>query len=162
MPQSSRLMRVCRTVVMMVAPPGDPTARSGRPLRRTIVGAIEDRGRLRPASWVAPRGLVPSGPRLKSVSSLLSRKPKPGTTMPLPPVCSIVKVYSTTLPALSGTVMFVVEPTRVADALVSAGAGGALSVGSPAGTAPAGGRAPRRGARPAAGGGQSRARDGPV
>ena len=32
--------------------------------------------------------------------------------MPLPPVCSIVNVYSTTLPCLSVIVMFVVEPTR--------------------------------------------------
>jgi hypothetical protein len=43
-----------------------------------MVGAIEERGRLPPAIWLAVdgvAGLVPSGPRLKSVSSLLSRKP---------------------------------------------------------------------------------------
>ena len=54
--------------------------------------------------------------------------------MPLPPVCSIVNVYSTMLPVLSVTVMFVVEPTRVADALVSDGDVAGLSRGSPAGT----------------------------
>src|SRR4051812_50059269 len=82
--------------------------------------------------------------------------------MPLPPVCSIVNVYSTTLPARSVTVMFVVEPTRVADALVSAGAAGALSVGLPAGTAPAGACGPISGARSAADESDSRARRGAV
>jgi hypothetical protein len=43
-----------------------------------------------------------------AVSSLLSRKPRPGTTIALPPVCSIVNVYSTTLPHLSATVRLVV------------------------------------------------------
>ena len=74
-PKSRRLTRICSTVVMIVAPPGEPTARNGRLLRRTIVGEIDERGRLLPASWFAPRGLVPSEPRLKSVSSLFSRKP---------------------------------------------------------------------------------------
>src|SRR3954447_19749330 len=109
---------------MIVAPPGEPTARNGRLLRRTIVGAIDERGRFLPVSWFAPRGLVPSEPRLKSVSSLFRRRPWCGPTVPLPPGCSIVNVYSTTLPARSVTVMLVVEPTRVADALVSAGGGG--------------------------------------
>src|SRR3954468_14547531 len=107
-----------------------------------MVGEMLERGRLPGAGELA----VPVV-KLKSVSSLFSRKPKPGTTMPLPPVCSIVNVYSTTLPARSLTVRFVVDPTRVADALVSAGGGGALSVGSPAGTVPAGARGPISGAR---------------
>ena len=47
---------------------------------------------------------------MKSVSSLLSRNPHPGTTIALPPIDSIVKVYSTTLPKRSVTVRFVVVP----------------------------------------------------
>ena len=43
-------------------------------------------------------GLVPDGTpgttgvKEKSVSSLLSRKPRPGTVIALPPVCSMVRV----------------------------------------------------------------------
>ena len=46
---------------------------------------------------------------MKSVSSLFSRKPRSGTTMPLPPVDSIVSVYDTTLPHRSAVVRCVVE-----------------------------------------------------
>ena len=80
-PKSSRLSRICATVVMIDAPPGEPSARKGRPLRRTMVGAIDERGRLPPSTLLAPV-LTPPGTdgsvlvvRLKSVSSLLSRKP---------------------------------------------------------------------------------------
>ena len=52
-----------------------------------------ERGRL-PAAGRFGSGAVPCvGAKLKSVSSLLSRNPRPGTTIPLPPVCSIVCVY---------------------------------------------------------------------
>ena len=61
MPRSRRFMRICRTVVMIVAPPGEPVARNGLPPRSTIVGAIDERGRLPPATWFALAGLVPSG-----------------------------------------------------------------------------------------------------
>jgi hypothetical protein len=67
---------------MIIEPPGEPTASTA------IVGAIELRGRLPPSArlgWVRLS-------KLKSVSSLLSRNPQPGTTMPLPPVDSIVNV----------------------------------------------------------------------
>ncbi len=40
---------------MIVEPPGEPSARNGSPLRSTIVGAIELRGRLPPSTrlgWV--------------------------------------------------------------------------------------------------------------
>src|SRR5829696_5034498 len=70
-----------------------------------IVGAIELRGRLERS---ARFGCV-SESKLKSVSSLLSRNPYPGTTMPLPPVDSIVNVYDTTLPLRSATVRCVVD-----------------------------------------------------
>src|SRR4051794_12488808 len=93
---------------MMVAPPGEPAATYGLPSLSTIVGEIELRGRL-PGPGRFGSGAVPCvGVKLKSVISLLSRKPRPGTTIPLPPVCSIVSVYSTTLPDRSATVRLVV------------------------------------------------------
>jgi len=52
-----------------------------------IVGDIELRGRLLAATEFA----VP-GSKLKSVSSLLSRKPRCGSRMPEPAICSIVLV----------------------------------------------------------------------
>jgi len=82
-----RCRRISATVVMIVAPPGEPTARTGSPSSSTIVGLIELRGRL-PGS--ARLGLGPV--KLKSVSSLLSRNPRSGTVIALPPVCSIVSV----------------------------------------------------------------------
>jgi hypothetical protein len=44
---------------------------------------------------------------------LFSRKPRPGTSNPEPPVCSMVSVYSTTFPNLSATVRFVVSTFSV-------------------------------------------------
>src|SRR5437016_14660920 len=103
---------------MMVDPPGEPTARYGLPCARTIVGDIELRGRLPGAGRFGSGALPWVGVKLKSVSSLLSRKPRPGTTIALPPVCSMVSVYSTTLPDRSTTVRLVVlcsvEPAAAA------------------------------------------------
>ncbi len=42
-----------------------------------------------------------AGAKSKSVISLLSRNPRPGTVIPLPASCSMVLVYETTLPHLS-------------------------------------------------------------
>ena len=47
-PRSMRSVSICRTVVMIVEPPGDPTVSHGLPRRSTIVGLIELRGRLPP------------------------------------------------------------------------------------------------------------------
>ena len=66
-----RLTSVCRTVVMIVAPPGEPIVNHGLSPLVTIVGAIEERGRLLPAARL---GAVTDAVS-KSVSSLLSRKP---------------------------------------------------------------------------------------
>ena len=41
MPRSSRSTRICSTVVMIVAPPGEPSASSGLPSSSTIVGDID-------------------------------------------------------------------------------------------------------------------------
>ena len=59
---------------MIVAPPGEPSARKGRPPLVTIVGAIELLGRLPPSTRF---GCVVES-KLKSVNSLLSRNPWPG------------------------------------------------------------------------------------
>jgi len=75
MPKSRRLSSTCATVVMIDAPPGEPSARNGLPSRRTIVGAIDDRGRLPAATELTPLVSPVAASRLKSVSSLLSRKP---------------------------------------------------------------------------------------
>jgi hypothetical protein len=53
----------------------------------TMVGLMLDRGRL-PGAGRFGLGSV----KLKSVSSLFSRNPRPGTVSALPPVCSIVSV----------------------------------------------------------------------
>jgi S-adenosylmethionine:tRNA ribosyltransferase-isomerase len=74
-PKSTRSSSSCVTVVMIDAPPGEPSASHGRPSRSTMVGAMDERGRLPPATWFALFGLLPSEPRLKSVSSLLRRNP---------------------------------------------------------------------------------------
>src|SRR6478672_4192638 len=108
MPKSIRLMRICSAVVMIEAPPGEPIARKGLPSRSTIVGDMLDRGRL-PGAGRFGSGAVPCvGAKLKSVSSLLSRNPRPGTTIPLPPSCSIVFVYDTRSPHRSLTTKWLV------------------------------------------------------
>ena len=61
MPKSRRSTRICATVVMIEAPPGEPRARKGRPSRRTMVGAIEERGRLPPSTLFAPVLTPPGG-----------------------------------------------------------------------------------------------------
>ena len=60
---------------MIVEPPGLPSASSGRPWRRTIVGAMLDRGRLPGAGRLGSGTPGVAGWALKSVSSLLRRKP---------------------------------------------------------------------------------------
>ncbi len=66
-----RLTSVCPTVVMIVAPPGEPIVRNGLSFFVTIVGAIDERGRLLPSGRF---GAVTEA-MSKSVSSLLSRNP---------------------------------------------------------------------------------------
>src|SRR5260370_707250 len=46
MPKSMRFTRICSTVVMIDAPPGEPIASHGVPDLSTIVGDMLDRGRL--------------------------------------------------------------------------------------------------------------------
>src|SRR3954468_19454089 len=90
--------------MMIVARPAPPTARIGVPSWTTIVGLIDERGRL-----PGPGSLAVPGPE-KSGSSLLSRNPVPGATTADPKVCSIVQVSATALPAASITDRLVVEP----------------------------------------------------
>src|SRR5919199_2370125 len=132
-----RLTRMPSTVVMIVAPPAAPTATNGRPFRSVIVGDMLERGRL-PAAGRFGSGAAPCvGVKLKSVSSLLSRKPRPGTTMPLPPTCSIVFVYDTTLPHRSLTTKWLVwSPSLPPGVACPAGVHWPDPFRSPGGTAP--------------------------
>src|SRR6478735_864960 len=107
-PRSRYSVSTCVTVVMMVAPPGDPRASTGRPCSVTIVGLIDERGRLPGPGRFGSGTPAVSGTKLKSVSSLLSRNPQPGTVIAEPPVCSMVSVYAATLPQRSATVRCVV------------------------------------------------------
>ena len=66
---------------------------NGRPWRSTIVGDMLLRGRLPGRGRFGSGRRASVGVKSKSVISLLSRNPRPGTTMPLPPVCSMVSVY---------------------------------------------------------------------
>ncbi len=91
---------------MIIDPPGEPTTYRTSPSSSTIVGDIDDRGRLPGSTMFGSAGF---GRKLKSVSSLFSRKPRPGTVMPDPPVDSIVSVYATALPHWSTTERWVVE-----------------------------------------------------
>src|SRR5512139_731590 len=77
---SIRFIVTWRTELMIVAPPGDPRATMGLPCgSKIMVGAMLLRGRFSGATSFVPivpvYGLV-DGVVLKSVSSLLSRKPK--------------------------------------------------------------------------------------
>ena len=80
---------------------------------------MDERGRL-PASTVF--GSVALRTKLKSVSSLFSRKPRPGTVIPEPPVCSMVRVYATALPHWSTTERCVVDTFSVSGASAAAAA----------------------------------------
>ena len=87
MPKSRSLTSTCSTVVMIVDPPGEPSASTGSPSLVTIVGLMLLLGRLPPSGELARFGTGS-----KSVSSLLRMKPWFGTVIALPPVCSMVKV----------------------------------------------------------------------
>src|SRR2546430_12681382 len=84
--------RICKTVVMIVAPPAAPTARNGRPWWRTIVGDMLERGRLPPAGGVGAGAPGAGGAEAKTGRSLFRREPRPRTTTPPPPRASILFV----------------------------------------------------------------------
>ena len=80
------LSRVCSTVVMMRLPPGLPVASQGLPSRKTMVGLMEDRGRLPPSirlrsPCISPNRLGLPGNAAKSPISLFSNMPVPGTAI---------------------------------------------------------------------------------
>ena len=89
MPKSTRFISVSSTAVMMRGPPGLPSTNTGRPSFSTIVGVIDDSGRLPGAIALAspctsPNMLAAPGFTAKSSISLLSRKPVPGATTEAP------------------------------------------------------------------------------
>ena len=73
----------------MRGPPGAPAVMNSLPSLRTIVGVIDESGRLPGAIALASPCTRPNmfgvpGLAEKSSISLFSRKPSPGTVMPLP------------------------------------------------------------------------------
>ncbi len=73
----------------MREPPGAPAVMNSLPSFSTMVGVIDDSGRLPGAiafasPWTRPNMFAVPGFDAKSSISLLSRKPSPGTVMPLP------------------------------------------------------------------------------
>ena len=78
-----------KTDVKMREPPGVPITSRTAPSRMRIVGVIDDSGRLPGAIALASPPTTPNifgepGLTEKSSISLLSRKPAPSTTLPLP------------------------------------------------------------------------------
>ena len=76
-------------MVMMRLPPGDPVISHGLPSASTMVGLIEDSGRLPGPGALAspptsPNAFGAPGFAEKSSSSLLSRIPVPSATRPSP------------------------------------------------------------------------------
>ena len=111
--------------MMMRLPPADPSASTGRPwLSNTIVGDMEDTGRLPPFTALATG--LPSfmGAKVKSVSSLLRKKPAAISWLPNGP--SIVDVMVTTLPSLSTATKLVVPGTSLEGASVRGSASGGV------------------------------------
>src|SRR3546814_16875159 len=93
---------------MIVDPPGDPTTISRSPAEsKTRVGAIELRGRLPDSTRLAAGRPSRSGVKAKSVSWLLSRKPRTISREPKAP--SMLEVKLTALPAASTMLIWLVE-----------------------------------------------------
>jgi hypothetical protein len=103
------LLTTCATVVMMVAPPGDPVTRRTRPSgERTMVGVIDETMRFPGAMAFAvpctsPNWLGVPGLEVKSSISLFRKKPAPVTSTRLPYSELSVVVTATALPAASTT-----------------------------------------------------------
>jgi len=57
MPKSRSLTSICSTVVMIVDPPGEPSASMGSPSLATIVGLMLLLGRLPPSGELARQGV---------------------------------------------------------------------------------------------------------
>mmetsp|Transcript_40047 Transcript_40047/g.86660 ORF Transcript_40047/g.86660 Transcript_40047/m.86660 type:complete len:229 (+) Transcript_40047:215-901(+) len=127
LPWSMRFSSTLSTAPIIVEPPGEPIPSHGEPSGpSTSVGDMLDRGRFPPNVFLsAPRavrrGFLPPSAQFayflpaasrscqaKSVSSLLRRKPRPGTTRAEPMFISIVVVQTTMLPSLSTTLKCVV------------------------------------------------------
>src|ERR1041384_4413974 len=89
-----------------------------------MVGDIELRGLLPPSTRLAIGAPSCSGAKVKSVSSLLRKKPL--TVRPEPNGPSIVEVKEATLPSRSTATMFDVAGTSPSAAAVTRGAPGGL------------------------------------
>ena len=74
---------------MMRLPPGEPVTRNGLPFFSTMVGVIDDSGRLFGPGALASKPISPKafgapGAAAKSSSSLLSSTPVPSAIRPTP------------------------------------------------------------------------------
>ena len=93
---------------MISAPPGLPALAASRPsASKTRVGAIDERGRLPGSTRLATgRPVASAGAKLKSLSSLFSRKPR--TIWRAPKASSMVVVIDTARPSASTMLMWLV------------------------------------------------------
>jgi hypothetical protein len=83
------LTTTCSTAEMMRLPPGEPVTSTGLPSFSTMVGDIDDSGRLPGPGRLAskptrPKAFGAPGAAVKSSSSLLSSTPVPSATRPTP------------------------------------------------------------------------------
>ena len=100
-PQSSIATSVCATWPMMRNPPAEPSTAAGSPSApKTMVGDIEERGRLPGATRFATGRPSTSGRKEKSVSSLFEQHSRAPSSR-APKTSSMVVVIATTLPAAS-------------------------------------------------------------
>ena len=96
----------------MDEPPGEPSAATGRrEASSTITGAIDERGRLPPATAFATGAPSATGRNEKSVSWLFSMKPP--TARPEPNSDSTVVVIETMLPSRSTTTKWEVPAASI-------------------------------------------------
>ena len=95
-------------MVIIREPPGEPSTIATPPSRSTMVGVMEDNGRLPGAIVLGtpctrPNRLALPGLTVKSSISSFSRNPAPGATTPAPKMPLMVNVTATALPLLSIT-----------------------------------------------------------
>src|ERR1700723_4069558 len=101
-------MMASATVVMIRDEPGEPRTRNSLPSFRTIVGVIEESGRLPgpldlAGPWIGPSLLGAPGFAEKSSISSLRRKPRPAAVTREPNQSLMVVVTATALPSASTT-----------------------------------------------------------
>src|SRR5208337_1900058 len=105
---SSTPIKTLATVVMIFELPGDPRTRNVLPSCTTIVGVIDERGRLPgamalAAPWINPSEFGTPGLAEKSSISSFNRNPRPCAVTREPNQSLIVVVTATAFPSASTT-----------------------------------------------------------